>query len=248
MGTRTRELKTTEDIVMTRPLDTELVTYVTHLFPKLSPIEQQVSVTLYRLLAQGRPVARQTLAKQVGLPVAQVGTVLDAWYGVFYDPAGEIIGYWGLALREMSHRFRVRGRALYAWCAWDTLFLPQIIGVAAEVSSRCPVSGDAIRLTVTPYGVEAIEPVSTVISFVTPRQAEIKEDVILNFCHHVHFFRSAEVAGSWIAKRPDARLLTLDEGWALGREKNAVQYDTVPEIQDPLSVRQPVTQIVCCGR
>jgi alkylmercury lyase len=223
-----------------------LTTYVTQLFPKLSPVEQQISVALYRLLAEGQPVARDVLAAQVHMPPAQVGEVLDNWFGVFYDPAGEIIGYWGLSLKEMRHRFRIRGRALYAWCAWDTLFLPQIIGVAGEVGSTCPVSGDSIRLLVTPYGVEAADPASTVISFVTPRQADIREDVILNFCHHVHFFRSGEAAGSWIAKHPGARLLTLDEGWALGHEKNAVQYDGVRDIHDT-SHTQPYVNRICCG-
>ena len=89
---------------MTRPLDTELVTYVTHLFPKLSPIEQETSIALYRLLAEGRPVARDALAARAGLPPAQVGKVLDNWYGIFYDAAGKIIGYWGLALDRKSTR------------------------------------------------------------------------------------------------------------------------------------------------
>ncbi|MBI3042958.1 MAG: hypothetical protein HYY78_09055 [Betaproteobacteria bacterium] len=125
----------------TRQSGPELARAAIQLFPRLSPTEQQVSVMLYRLLAQGQPVARQTLAKQSGLPIAQVSTMLDAWHGVYYDGAGEVIGYWGLALGETRHRFRVRGRALYAWCAWDTLFLPRIIGVAAEVESVCPETG-----------------------------------------------------------------------------------------------------------
>lgn len=70
---------------------------------------------------------------------------------------------------------------------------------------------------------------------------------MLNFCHFVHFFRSAEVAGNWIANHPDARLLTLDEGWALGREKNAVQYDAVRDIHDTSPTQPYVKQICCCG-
>jgi hypothetical protein len=145
------ELKTTEDIVI-RPLDNELVTYVTRLLPKLSPIAQQTSIALYRMLAEGRPVARKALAARVGLPPAWVKEVLDSWFGVFYDAAGEIVGYLGSGLRETRHRLRTNGQTLYAWCAWDTLFLPQIIGAVAEVESTCPVSGDTIRLTVSPAG------------------------------------------------------------------------------------------------
>jgi alkylmercury lyase len=171
--------------------------------------------------------------------------MLDAWHGVFYDAAGKIVGYWGLALREMSHRFRVRGCPLFAWCAWDTLFLPPILGVRAEVESTCPVSGDAIRLIVTPYGVEAVDPASTVISFVTPPQAGIKENVVLNFCHYIHFFRSAEAAASWLEKHSGTRLLTLDEAWALGREKNAAQYGALLDSRSSATTRQAAQQSCC---
>ncbi|MGH8727839.1 MAG: hypothetical protein ACREV9_06730 [Burkholderiales bacterium] len=44
----------------------------------------------------------------------------------------------------------------------------------------------------------------------------------------MHFFRSATVAESWLPKHPGTRLLTLAEAWALGREKNAAQYPTIP--------------------
>ena len=40
----------------------------------------------------------------------------------------------------MSHRFEVAGRTLYTWCAWDSLFLPQILGQEAEVESTCPLT------------------------------------------------------------------------------------------------------------
>ena len=229
----------------TRQSDPEFARAVIELFPRLSPTEQQVSVTLYRLLAQGRPVARQTLAKQVGLSVAQVGTVLDAWYGVFYDDAGEIIGYWGLALGKMNHRLRINGQALYAWCAWDTLFLPQIIGAVAKVESTCPVSGDTIRLTVAPTGIEAASPAAAVISFVTPQQSELKENVLLNFCHYVHFFRSVEAATTWLEKHSGTRLLTLDEAWALGSEKNAAQYGALLDSWGTAATRQAAEPLCC---
>jgi len=234
--------------MMTPPIDAGLEAYVTRLFPKLNPIEQQISIALYRLLAEGRPVARGVLAAQVGLSPALVREVLDNWYGVYYDAAGEIVGYRGLALKETSHRFRVRGRTLYAWCAWDTLFIPQILGVAAEIESNCPVSGDAIRLIVTPYGVEAVEPASTVISFVTPQQAELRENIALHFCHFIHFFRSEGIAGDWIVRHPGTRILTLDKAWALGREKNADQYDAVADIQDRSPAVHPMNPFFCCAK
>lgn len=235
-------------MVTTPPLDAKLVTTVNQLFPRLTGTEQQISMALYRMLAEGQPVAREAIAARAGLPLAQVDSVLGDWYGVFYDAAGKIIGYWGLALQKMSHRLRINGQTLYAWCAWDTLFLPQILGTAAEVESNCPVSGETIRLTVAPGGIQAVDPLSTMVSFVTPEQAKVKENVVLNFCHYVHFFRSSEAAEAWCSKHAGTRLLTVEEAWALGREKNAFQYgDPWGSMNAAHSARDMKQQPCCAG-
>lgn len=218
------------EIALTKRAVDDLVTAVSELFPRLTPNEQRISVALYRMLAEGRPVAREALAARIGRPFAEVDAVLRGWYGVFYDAAEEIIGYWGLTLSEGKHRVRVNGRTLYTWCAWDTLFIPQILGAGAEVESTCPVTGNTVRLTVGSQGVDAASP-DTVVSFVTPEQAKIKENVVRHFCCYIHFFSSAKAAEEWLSKYPGTRLLALDEAWALGREKNAMQYGDVAEFR-----------------
>ena len=205
----------------------ELVGTVSGLFPQLAVDEQRISLALYRLLAEGRPVARAALAAQVELSPAQVDAVLRGWYGVFYDEAEAVIGYWGLTLSPGKHRFQVHGRDLYTWCAWDTLFIPQLLHAVAEVESPCPVTGEAIQLTVGPEGIALANPESAVVSFVTPDRARIEENVVRNFCHYVYFFHTARSAELWRAQHPGTRLLTLHEAWWLGREKNAIQYGGV---------------------
>lgn len=213
--------------MVTKPTFDGVATTVIEVFPKLNLTEQRVSVALYRLLANGQPVAREALAAEVRLPVAEINAVLSAWYGVFYNKADRIIGYWGLALSEMKHLFRINGNGLYTWCAWDTLFIPQILGATAEVESACPVTGDTIRLTVDPDGIKSVQPVSPVVSFLTPQQTKIKENVVLNFCHHVHFLRSEAAGKDWTSRHPGTLFLTLDQAFELGSRKNAAQYGDV---------------------
>jgi hypothetical protein len=52
---------------------------------------------------------------------------------VFHDDAGHIVGFWGLSTTELGpHRLRgVDGVELSAWCAWDTLFLPELLLVVS---------------------------------------------------------------------------------------------------------------------
>ena len=120
--------------------------------PELDPTGQRLAVTVYRSLAEGEPVDEDLLVERSGIAAAQVARALDAWPGVFRDEAGRIIGFWGLCIPRTAHRFRVGGRELHTWCAWDTLFLA-----------------------------------------------------------------SPDAGARWLADRPDGFLLSLDEGFELGR-------------------------------
>ena len=193
-------------------------------FPKLSDDEQTVSLALYRLLAQGHPVATLRLAEEAGFSPEQVQDMIARWHGVYVDPDGAVVGYWGLALPPMQHRFRVNGRGLYTWCAWDALFIPPILGFDAEVESECPVSKKAIALRVTPEGVASVRPDSVVLSFLTPERTRIEENVVAHFCHYVHFFASTADGERWTAQHPGTFLMSLDDAWRLGQRKNAAQY------------------------
>ena len=43
---------------------------------------------------------------------------------------------------------------MHTWCAWDTLFLPALLGETAEVRSTCPVTGSVVELVVAPDAVK----------------------------------------------------------------------------------------------
>ena len=196
-------------------------------FPKLSSAEQRISFVLYRLLAKGAPVTAQDIAREAGLEPSRISDLLRSWHGVCYDKTGAVIGYWGLTLAQTKHRLRVNEQNLHAWCAWDTLFIPPILDTDANIESACPVSEERISMKVTPRGMADVRPANTMLSFVTPQQAKVEENVILHFCHYVHFFAAPEYGARWVAEHPGTFLMTLEDAWELGRRKNAAQY---PEI------------------
>jgi alkylmercury lyase len=124
----------------------------------------------------------------------------------------------------MVHQLRIGERELYAWCAWDTLFLPELVGANTQVRSTCRSTGEAIQLTVTPEGLEAASPPGAVISFVVPAAAAVNKDVITSFCHYVHFFSFPDAARAWLSEHPDAFLLRLRDAYDLGRRINRARY------------------------
>lgn len=197
-------------------------------FPKefvaISKQEQGLAIALYHLLALGKPVARRQLSEFTGIDEAEIDSILETWPGVYYDDEGKVIGFWGLALNEMPHKMLIDGRELYAWCAWDTLFLPALIGGIAQVTSRCAQNGTEIQLTISQQGIESVTPETTVLSFVTPDENGIREDVINSFCHAVLFFQSPEAGNQWKKEHPDTFLLSVQDAFGLAQLFNQRKF------------------------
>ena len=137
----------------------------------LDEAEQLVALALYRELLRGVPVSDNRIAQVQSRDVHDVSALLQAPALdslIYRDDNGLIVGFGGLAVVPMNHRFRVNGRTLYTWCAWDALFLVDLLNVRAEIESTCPQTGTVIHLTVSRAGVERIEPSQAVLSFILP--------------------------------------------------------------------------------
>ena len=201
----------------------QLAAKILSFFPQLGPDSRRVAVTLYRLLSKGDAVTRQELAEATGLAEKKVEEILGNWPGIFYEEE-KIIGFWGLTPRPFgSHLLKFDGRTEYAWCAWDTLFIPEIIGKTVEVESIDPETGAAIRMTVGAEAVKNVSPAATVMSIVEPTE-DMTSDVVAKFCHFVHFFASAESGEKWVAKNPGTLLISLKDAFDLAKRRNRGQF------------------------
>src|SRR5580658_7314438 len=54
--------------------------------------------------------------------------------------------------------------------------------------------------------------------------SRFQQDIVQNFCHYIHFFRSRKDAEVWTAKTPGTFILSLDEATELARRKNQLQF------------------------
>jgi alkylmercury lyase len=202
----------------TPTIDT-LVDALVDAFATMTPDEQHLVLTAYRLLGAGAPVGVDALASAAGWSVADVAARLDDWPGGAYrDHAGRLEGLWGLAVRDvMPHWAMLTSAAtVWFWCALDPLFILPALGSSAEVHSACPVTHEAVRVRVTPEEVAALEPASTVVSFLMPEK-EFTEDVRASFCHFVSFFASPDAADEWVAQHPGTFWLPLGDAGEVGR-------------------------------
>ena len=192
--------------------------------PDLDPPLQEAALILLHLLAEGEPVEVQRLAHALALPAAYVDETLERSPGVFRDDHGRIVGFMGLSVAPISdHRLQIDGRSLWAWCAWDTLFLPELLDETSRVSSRCPSTGAGISLTVTPNGPVDLAPPEMVVSFLAPEQ-RFDANVLQSFCHFVHFFASPDAVASWTAEHPGTFPLSIDDAYRLGQLTNRATF------------------------
>jgi alkylmercury lyase len=201
-----------------------LATRIAAFMPDLDPPLQRAALTLLGLLAQGKPVEVQRLSEALAMPATYLDETLERSPGVFRDDHGRIVGFIGLSVAQISdHRLHIDERSLWAWCAWDTLFLPELLGETVRVSSRCPSTGTPISLTVTPDGPTDLVPREAVVSFVVPQQ-QFDANVLKSFCHFVHFFASPDTAASWTAEHPGTFPLSVDDAYRLGQLTNRAAF------------------------
>ncbi|MGH8559120.1 MAG: organomercurial lyase [Methylococcales bacterium] len=208
-----------------KPSLDELIELLGAAFPPLNQTEQDVSLGIYRMLRQGSPLTMRMLAADMQIPVSTIIEMLNRSWGVDLDYQNRIVGYRGLTVRPTNHCLELNdGQLLYAWCAFDTLFLPGILRTRARVESFCPSTGSLIRLIVGPEHLEYVQPKNTVVSFMIPQTARIKENVRDRFCHYVHFFQSKDAGLAWTGRHPGTFLLTINQAHTLGQKFDAIEY------------------------
>jgi alkylmercury lyase len=196
--------------------------------PYFDDPSRRVALATYRRLAEGTAAPVEDIAERAGEEEDLTERLLATWPGVFRDIRGDVVGFWGLTIGKLvpTHAIEVEGRRLYAWCAWDTLFLPGILGADARVESICPVTKETITLVVEPDGVAEASHPQAVVSCLLP-STEFDANVIQSFCHFVHFFASRDAGGSWTAEHPGTFLLSLEDAFELGRLVNARNFPSL---------------------
>lgn len=172
----------------------------------------------------GCPVSHQQLADACAIALPEVNRLLKTWIAIYYDDLGNIIRFWGLTLNETPHKLLIDGRELYAWCAWDTLFLPALMGKAVQVVSHCASSNVPIQLSIDRKHIMSLTPDNAVLSFVMPDEEGIRKDVISIFCHSVLFFSSAEKGEQWVANNTGTFLMPVERAYVLAQLFNEQKF------------------------
>lgn len=190
------------------------------LLPPMNPVEQRLSLSVYRRLGRGDAPTKRDLVQETGLSEEIVRTFLESWPALTeIDETGRITGFRGLTLRPTDHLLDISGRSLFTWCAWDLLFLPGILvpHERAAGQTRCPVTNRKIRVTLRAFTVESVHPETALATFPLPSpDRHIRE----GFCCQTYFLASDNAAREWKNDHPYASFLSLSKACEIGRELN----------------------------
>jgi alkylmercury lyase len=124
----------------------------------------------------------------------------------------------------MQHQLKLEDKTLYTWCAWDGLFIPELLKVSATLITQCPISKTRLSVFVDDQGSFETTPSEIVMSFLEPKQGMFDQDIIGQFCDYIYLFQDRETARQWTDSNPYTLLLDLAQAMELGRLKNQKQF------------------------
>lgn len=192
-------------------------------FMNLPENNRGLALEIYRRLGEGHPVKLEDLIADKEISLKEAKEFLDSSGGAFYNDAGDIVGFWGLAVQKMAHKIIIDQRTVYGWCAWDALFIPQLLGEAATIESLSPTK-EIIKLKLSAQGdvLEGSEDI--MVSFLEPDAGKMMENVVANFCHYIFLFKDKSSGEEWVKEHEGTFLLPLQDVINLSKEKNQRQF------------------------
>lgn len=158
-------------------------------------------------LASGRAVSPDTL--ELSGPVPADEQLKRA--GARFDDDGNIIGIGGVGFGSANHSVSLAGVELSACCAITAQGVAILADQIATIRTRDPVTNGEITMTVTPEGVESVEPKATVATFVTLRTAGRRATLFDTFCRFARYFESRESAREFDTGDSETLILDPDE-------------------------------------
>lgn len=182
-------------------------------------LDLRVTIRTMQALSKGKPVSPTQLAAIWEMPVEQVSVILNQANEngrAEIDANGDLVGG-VLSLNPTPHEVLIGNEHLYAWCAWDAIYAPGVVGKPAQIISKDPVTGETIKVSMTTTGIETVQPESAVVS-VVGTEVDMRGGPESSRCTQMLFFESRESAKQWVQNHKGVFILTLEEAFELAKE------------------------------
>jgi alkylmercury lyase len=199
--------------------------FLHNLMPDANYDTRHLWVMIYRQLAKAKPVSIHNLSIVCNLGEQEITRHLEELSNVSFNDDGEITGFLGLTILKTPHELHTNNEILYTWCAWDTLFIPEILAKKAVIYSKCPQTGTTIRLEIVPDGIKKVEPETTTMSFI--EILKTGDNLRNDFCCHVHFFSSKSALNKWQESHRNTIAVNLKDAFELAKKSNRQHFNPI---------------------
>jgi len=185
---------------------------------RLAPGERAVYSAILRSFVDGTVPDRATIASEStrhGLAVDDIVATLAREDLVHLDPSGQVEVAYPFSGRPTRHRVRFNGHEVFAMCAIDALGIAPMLDAPIEVSSRDPLDGHAITVSLAPDGTASWEPEQAVVVTGCTRESA----AFSSCCQVLNFFASPANAERYLLQHTDVRgfAISIPQAVELGR-------------------------------
>jgi alkylmercury lyase len=179
----------------------------------------RVTIKTIQALSRGNPVPPEQLAEIWEMPIEHVSSILERASvngQAQVDAQGNLIGG-VLSLVPTTNRIAFDGDELYAWCAYDAIYAPGVVGKTANIVSEDPLTREPIKVTISPSGVQNVQPAGAVVSVVNAN-TDFRAGPTSPRCSLQLFFSSRDSATRWLGDRTDVIILSVEEVFEIARQ------------------------------
>ena len=193
------------------------------------PELQTLCITVYRLLARGKPVAVSELVEATSYTNQKIEELIALIPSSAYkrQADGAFTGFIGLSINKTAHEFAIADRFLYTWCVFDALFLPALMQTDALLTTTCPATEHEIKILISPGGATSVTPPNPVMSIIAPDHEACCSDLRGAFCNHVNFFVDQSSYSKWNKRSDAGDALSLEEALALAMRRNDARFPDI---------------------
>lgn len=165
---------------------------------------------------RGRILSRQEMQHYVADP-DQLLRLLQEKDMVVLSASGEPVGAYPFTMEPREHAVLVNGHRVHAMCALDALAVAPMFNIETEITSRCRLGGDPVRMHLsgkTLLNPEQAGDVHVGIAWGSAATASCCAD---SLCMEMIFLKDGETARQWLACDPDSReIFSLEQAVEFG--------------------------------
>jgi mercuric reductase len=179
-------------------------------------IKKLHQAVLRSFVEQGRILTRQEMAGYVD----DLEGAIDALKSndmVVFSESGDPAGAYRFTMEAREHNVRINGHEVHAMCALDALAISPMFGMTSQISSRCRVTGEPVRIEQSGESIENVEEAGGVRFGIVWGAANACSCCADSLCMEMMFLKDSRVAETWLAQDPDNReVFTLEEAVEFG--------------------------------